>query len=218
MSLSRQRSRRLPLSSGPALGARALRRPRRHPDRALRRRCRTSAYADTQPSVVAAAAIALLGAMSRSARSRWRRSDHTRGGRRGDRSCLRMRSSRWSRPARSEWRIPTLRGGHRCDHVTLVDAEWARWSLRRRKIGLSPSQKSPVNQALSPLSDSNRRPLPYHGRGQQPRITSSKQAFLSISASRLVARPPWMTRGFLPIWPQIPTSVASGPITGHDSG
>lgn len=30
----------------------------------------------------------------------------------------------------------------------------------------------------------------------------------------------WMTRGFLSIWPQIPTSVASGPTTGHgpDSG
>ena len=50
----------------------------------------------------------------------------------------------------------------------------------------------------------------------EPRITRSEQGFLPVPASRSVVRSPWITRGFLPIWPQIPKSVASCPITGHD--
>jgi len=71
---------------------------------------------------------------------------------------------------------------------------------------------------LSPLTDSNRRPLPYHKGGRQPRITVRKQGFLTIPAPLSVARSPWITRRFPSIWPQILTSVAGGPTTGYGSG
>ena len=106
-------------------------------------------------------------------------------------------------------------GAHR-----FLASKWLPYGGAANEPTSPAGRKRPRLQAnrKSRRPDSNRGPLHYEKRGRRPRITAPKQGFLKISAPRSVARSPWITRRFLPNWPQILPSVASGPITGHGSG